>query len=70
MENLVWWLMTGAVSALCVIAWTAFKTVIHKLDEFDAGLHKLQQLVSDEMRAMDVRIARLEAHIWPHRVDK
>lgn len=60
MENLVWWLMTAAITAIGIIIWTF-------LAKFDGKLDALKELVGDEMRSMDVRVTRLESHIWPHK---
>lgn len=59
MDNLVWWLMTAAITAIGIIIWTF-------LAKFDNKLDALKELVGDEMRSMDVRVTRLESHIWPH----
>jgi hypothetical protein len=57
-SNLVWWLMTGSIAALAIILWQLFTKIGDKVDA-------LTVLVTDELRKMDVRIARLEARIWP-----
>lgn len=71
------WLLTGALAALCVVIWDArnkleakhkeqgndLKNAISALTEKTQEIHDLMRT---ELRAMDVRIARIEAHIWPH----
>lgn len=54
------WFPTAAVSALAVVLWSMGKRVINKLDA-------LEELMRTELRAMDVRLTRIEAHIWPDR---
>lgn len=68
---LVWWLMTAGITAVAAMVWRFMNRMEERSDRSErlitGRLDALQQLVSDEMRAMDVRIARLEAHIWPTR---
>ena len=58
--DLVAWIPTAAISALGFILW-------RKLDGQDTKLDELHEMMRVELRTMDVRIARIEAHIWPER---
>lgn len=68
---LVWWLMTVGIVGVAGMAWRLMSRMEERADQTEkiitSKLDALQKLVSDEMRVMDVRIARLEAHIWPTR---
>lgn len=61
------WLLPAVLLALAAVVWNArreLKTgqavLTKKVDE----VHKLMQT---ELRSMDVRIARIESHLWPER---
>lgn len=58
--DLLVWFPSAAVTALAVVLWTLGKRVLSKLDELDA-------LMRTELRAMDVRITRIEATLWPEK---
>jgi hypothetical protein len=57
--DLLAWLPTAAVSALALVLWKMGNRVIDKLEA-------LESLMKTELRTMDVRLTRIEAHIWPH----
>jgi hypothetical protein len=56
--DLLAWLPTAAVSALALVLWKMGNRVIDKLEA-------LESLMKTELRTMDVRLTRIEAHIWP-----
>lgn len=58
MENLVWWMMTAAVTALAIVLWALFWTLTRKLDS-------LTTLVGLEVRALSERLIRVETKLWP-----
>lgn len=51
------WIPTAAIGALGVVLWA-------KLDTIDKRVSKI---MDTELRIMDVRVARIEAHLWPER---
>jgi 4-hydroxybenzoate polyprenyltransferase len=53
------WLPTAAVTALAAVLWKMGNRVINKLDA-------LEDLMKTELRTMDVRLTRIESHLWPH----
>ena len=52
------WVLPSSVAALATIIWWLGRRVLAKLDELDA-------LMRTELRTMDVRLTRIEEHIWP-----
>jgi hypothetical protein len=52
------WILPSTVGALASVVWWLGRRVLSKLDELDT-------LMRTELRAMDVRIARIEEHLWP-----
>ena len=58
--DLIQWLPTATAGALAFIVWT-------KLDKAEKKLDEVHDLMRTELRTMDVRLARIEAHIWPDR---
>jgi hypothetical protein len=71
------WLLTGALLGLCLILWDTKKSLESKHDEqgrelataidnLRGSVKEVHQMMSTDLRLMDVRIARIEAHIWPH----
>lgn len=52
------WLPTAAVSALAIVLWKMGNRVIDKLEA-------LESLMKTELRTMDVRLTRIESHLWP-----
>jgi hypothetical protein len=71
------WLLTGALIGLCIILWDTKKSLEMKHEEQGRDLSEtigklsekvqdVHRMMSTDLRLMDVRIARIEAHIWPH----
>lgn len=56
--ELLSWLPTAAVSALAFVLWKMGNRVIDKLEA-------LESLMKTELRTMDVRLTRIEVHLWP-----
>lgn len=54
------WILPVTLGGLSTVVWWLGRRVLTKLDELDA-------LMRTELRAMDVRIARIEEHIWPRK---
>ena len=54
------WILPSTVAALAGIVGYIGRRVLSKLDELDA-------LMRTELRAMDVRISRIEEHLWPRK---
>jgi hypothetical protein len=57
-DQLVWWLMTGAVGGLAIVLWTMHRSTSSKLDALTA-------LVTIEIRALSERLVRVETKLWP-----
>lgn len=54
------WLIPASIGALGIIVWWRF-------NRLDDNLNDLRTMVTDELRAMDVRLTKIEAHMWPER---
>lgn len=54
------WILPSTVGGLATVLWWLGRRVLAKLDALEA-------LMRTELRAMDVRITRIEEHIWPGR---
>lgn len=52
------WIVPTVVAMLAAMVGYIGRRVLAKLDH-------LETLVQTELRAMDVRIARIEEHLWP-----
>lgn len=57
------WLPIGISSALVLILLAIGRSVFAKLDGIAASQSMLQQQIAIELRALDVRIAVVEAHL-------
>jgi hypothetical protein len=71
------WLLPAVLGALCWVAWDARQRLEAKHDEqgraitgsieaMRGSVQEIRDMMRTELRALDVRIARIEAHIWPH----
>ena len=54
------WLLPSTVGALATVIWWLGRSVLTRLDTLEA-------LMRTELRGMDVRIARIEEHLWPRK---
>jgi hypothetical protein len=71
------WLLPAALGALCWVLYDARQRLEAKHDEqgeaitrsiteMGKSINEIHGMMRTELRTMDVRIARIEAHLWPH----
>ena len=54
------WLLPSTVAALAVVLAEVGRRILTRLDALDA-------MMRTELRGMDVRISRIEEHLWPRK---
>jgi hypothetical protein len=54
------WILPTTITALAAVVGYMGRTIIARLDSLEA-------LMRTEMRTMDVRISRIEEHLWPRK---
>jgi len=60
------WLMPAAIAALCVVIWDARNKIDARQGELAGKIDEIHEMMRTELRTMDVRLTRIESHIWPH----
>jgi hypothetical protein len=54
------WLLPSTVAALAVVLAEVGRRILTRLDALD-------EMMRTELRGMDVRISRIEEHLWPRK---
>lgn len=60
------WLTPAALGALALVVWDDRNRLDKRQTELTAKIDDIHAMMRTELRTMDVRLTRIESHIWPH----